>query len=81
MTVRDAAPRKIPVRRARGTVTGLVMEVSMMATPAVRETWCAAATTASSSELTTTRRTTAVRSQHLPSLLQSLREKSNKVSF
>ena len=81
MTVRGAAPRTIPVRRVRGTVTGLVMEVSMMATPAARETWCVAATTVSSSELTTTRRTTAVRRQPLPSLLPSLREKSNKVSF
>jgi len=65
MTVRDAVPRTIPVRRARATVTDLVMEVSMMAMPAVRVTWCAGATTVSSLELTTTRRTTAVRSQHL----------------
>ena len=62
MTARDAAPRTIPVMRARATVTDRVTEVSMMAMPAARVTWCAARTTVSSLELTTTRRTTAVRS-------------------
>ena len=82
MTARDAVPQTIPAMRVRETVTDLETEVSMMAMPAARVTWCAARTTVSSLELTTTRRTTAVRSHHLQSLFPSLRspkERSSKV--
>ena len=48
---------------ARETVTGLVMEVSMMGTEAAWLDWCAGPTTVSSSEPTSTRRTTAASSQ------------------
>ena len=79
-TVRDVAPRTIPVRRVRATVTALATEVSMMAMPAARVLWCAGVTTVSSSELTTTRRTTAVRSHHLQSLFPSLRSPKDRSS-
>lgn len=65
MMVRDVVLRTIPVRRARATVTDLVMEVSMMVMPAVRVIWCVGVTTVSSLVLTTTKRMTAVRSPHL----------------
>ena len=63
MTAGGAAPRRIPVVRARATVTELVTGESMTATGAVGLDWCAAVTTVRSSEPTTTRRTTAVRDQ------------------
>ena len=50
MMVRDVVLRTIPVRRARATVTDLVMEVSMMVMPAVRVIWCVGVTTVSSLE-------------------------------
>ena len=84
MTVRDVAPRKIPARRARVTVTDLGTEVSMMVMPAARVIWCVGVTTVSSLGPTSTRRTTAVRSQHLQLLLPSLqgfKERSSRVSF
>ena len=63
MTEGGAALRRIPVVRARVTVTELGTGESMTATGAARLDWCAAVTTARSSELTTMRRTTAVRDQ------------------
>ena len=57
--VRGAAPLRIPVARARVTVTGLVTEVSMTVTPAAGVTWSAVPTTARSSQTTITRRMTA----------------------
>ena len=84
MTVRDVAPRKIPARKARVTVTDLGTEVSMMVMPAARVIWYAGVTTVSSSGPTSTRRTTAVRSHHLQLLLPSLQrliERSRRVSF
>merc|ERR1712088_1299772 len=79
-TVRDVAPRTIPVRRVGATVTALATEVSMMVMPAARVLWCAGVTTVSSSELTTTRRTTAVRSHHLLSRFPSLRSPKDRSS-
>merc|ERR1712241_540549 len=63
MTGDGAALRRIPVVRARVTVTDLVTGASMTVTGAARLDWCAGVTTARSSELTTMRRTTAVRDQ------------------
>ena len=63
MTGGGAALRRIPVVRARVTVTELGTAASMTVTEAARLDWCAAVTTARSSELTTMRRTTAVRDQ------------------
>ena len=65
MTARDAAHQTILVMRERETVTDLVTEVSMMATPVVREILSVEATTVSSLELTITPRMTAARSQNL----------------
>ena len=58
---RDVAPLRVPVMLARETVTGLVMEVSMMGTEAAWLDWCAGPTTVSSSVSTIMRKTTAVR--------------------
>jgi len=63
MTGDGAALRRIPVVRARGTVTDLGTGASMTVTRAARLDWCAGVTTVRSSELTTMRRTTAVRDQ------------------
>ena len=49
------------VRRERGTVTVLLMEVNMTVMLDVREISCVGVTTASSSDISTTRRTIAVR--------------------
>ena len=54
-----AAPPRIPVERARVTVTGPGMAGAMMVTPGVSRAWCAGVTTAASSVSTITRRTTA----------------------
>merc|ERR1712048_1278306 len=67
-----AALRRIPVVRARVTVTAQGTEASMTATGAARVTWCAGLTTANSSELTTMRRTTAVRDQLLEDLVEDI---------
>ena len=69
MTGDGAALRRIPVVRARVTVTDLGTGASMTVTGAARLDWCAAVTTARSSELTTMRRTTAVRDQVLEDLV------------
>ena len=58
-----AAPPRLPVERARATVTGLGTGAAMTATGAAGAAWCAAQTTASSSASTTTRRTTAASNQ------------------
>ena len=58
-----AAPPRIPVERARATVTGPGMGAAMTATGAAGAVWCAAQTTASSSASTTTRKTTAASNQ------------------
>jgi len=70
MTGDGAALQRIPVVRARVTVTELVTGASMTVTGAARLDWCAAVTTANSSELTTMRRTTAVRDQLLEDLVE-----------
>ena len=57
----DAAPRSSPVTRERETVTDLVMEVNMMDTLAVKETWFVEVTTVSSLENITILKMTAVR--------------------
>jgi len=56
-----AALQRIPVVRARVTVTDLETAESMTGTEAARLDWCAAVTTVRSSELITTRRMTAAR--------------------
>jgi len=61
LTVGGVALRSSPVVRERGTVTGLVMEGSMMVTEAADLASSVEPTTVRSSELTTMRRTTAVR--------------------
>jgi len=63
LTGGGAALQRIPVVRARVTVTDLVTGESMTVTEAAELDWCAALTTVRSSALTTTRRTTAVRDQ------------------
>jgi len=72
MTGDGAALQRIPVVRARVTVTELVTGASMTVTGAARLDWCAAVTTANSSELTTMRRTTAVRDQGLEELVEDI---------
>jgi len=61
LTVGGVALRSSLVVRERGTVTGLVMEGSMMVTEAADLASSVEPTTVRSSELTTMRRTTAVR--------------------
>jgi len=61
LTVGGAALPHSPVVRGRETVTGLLMEGSMMVTEAAGLASSVGATTVRSSELTTMRRTTAVR--------------------
>ena len=56
-----AAPRIIPVERARVTVTGPGTGAAMTGTEAAGETWSVAQITASSSAPITIPRTTAVR--------------------
>ena len=66
---RGAVLLRLPVMRARVTVTGPGMAATMMATEAARGTWYAAPTTASSLAPTTMRRTTAARGPRLILLL------------
>merc|ERR1719336_816431 len=61
MTGGVAALQRIPVVRARVTVTDLETAESMTGTEAAGLDWCAAVTTVRSSELITTRRMTAAR--------------------
>ena len=63
MTGGGAALRRIPVVRARVTVTDLGTGASMTVTEAAGRDWCAGVTTVRSSALTTTRKMTAVRDQ------------------